>query len=174
MAVLTRGRIETAVVTLLTTALGVLAFTHPGLPASEVELNDGGIWVTNQNLLMVGHLNYEAQTLDGGFQATKDNFDVSQAASNVLVTSSDKVQPVDVASVSIRSEADTSGLQVHHNSDLVLFADPGVGRVWATDSNGAGTFSAMALPLLKDLSHPRVIVGVLNVELAYSPLASNR
>ena len=160
MAVLTRGRIETAVVALLTTALGVLAFTHPGLPASEVELNDGGIWVTNQNLLMVGHLNYEAQTLDGGFQATKDNFDVSQAASNVLVTSSDKVQPVDVASVSIRSEADTSGLQVHHNSDLVLFADPGVGRVWATDSNGAGTFSATALPLLKDLSHPRVIVGV--------------
>ncbi|MDO5082423.1 fibronectin type III domain-containing protein [Arachnia propionica] len=160
MAVLTRGRIETAAVAVLTTALGVLAFAHPGLPASEVELNDGGIWVTNQNLLMVGHLNYEAQTLDGGFQSTKDNFDVSQAASNVLVTSSDKIQPVDVASVSIRSEADTSGLQVSHNGDLVLFADPGVGRVWATDSGGAGTFSTTALPLLKDLSSPRVVVGV--------------
>ena len=70
MAVLTRGRIETAVVALLTTALGVLAFTHPGLPASEVELNDGGIWVTNQNLLMVGHLNYEAQTTRACRQAS--------------------------------------------------------------------------------------------------------
>lgn len=160
MAVLTRRRIETAVVAVLTAALGVLAFTHPGLPASEVELNDGGIWVTNQNLLMVGHVNYESQTLDGGFQSTKENFDVSQAASHVLVTTPDVVQPVDVSSVSVRSEADTRGLEVQHNGNLVLFADPEAGRVWATDTATAGTFSATALPLLKDLDQPRVVVGV--------------
>lgn len=160
MALLNRARIETAAVGVLATALGVLAFAHPGLPASEVELNDGGIWVTNENLLMVGHVNYEAQTLDGGFLSSKEKFDVSQAASHVLVTTPDVVQPVDVASVSTRSEADTRGLHLAHNGDLVLFADPGAGRVWATDTIGAGTFSATAVPLLKDLDAPRVVVGV--------------
>lgn len=159
MAVFSRSRVETAVVALLTTALGVLAFTHKGLPAAEVDLNDGGLWVTNESLLMVGHVNYESRTIDGGFLSASSKFDVSQSAANVLVTRPDDVLPVDVATVSTTGQAKVSGIKVAHNGDTVLFADSGEGRVWATNTTGAGTFSSTAVPLIKDLSTPSVVVG---------------
>ena len=114
MAIITRKRAETAVVALLAVTLGVLAFIHRGVPASDVELNDGGIWVTNQNERLVGHLNYESQTIDGAIRSAAAAFDVTQNASHVLVRSSDSVQPVDVASVSFQGEAGVAGVLMAH------------------------------------------------------------
>ena len=61
-----RRRAETVGVGAVALAVGILAFVHDGVPAAEVELNDGGVWVSNGAQLLAGHLNYQSRTLDGG------------------------------------------------------------------------------------------------------------
>ena len=160
MAVPLRRRAETVVVGALTVALGLLAFVHKGVPAAEVDLNDGGVWVTNQSKLLIGHLNYPSQTLDGGLRSAYAGFDVSQAAGNVLVTSPEVVQPLDTATVAFTGETAVTGLAVEHGADQVLFADPSEGTVWTSTTATAAGFSPSAEPTLKDLDQPRVAVGV--------------
>jgi large repetitive protein len=80
---LTRGSSALAVVTAI--VVGVIASIHPGVPTEDVSLHDGGVWVTNDSLRLVAHLNYPSRTLDGGLRAPSDSFDVSQAAKDVLV-----------------------------------------------------------------------------------------
>ncbi len=154
-----RRHIETIVVGAVALSLGVLAFTHQGVPAAELDLNDGGIWVTNQNKLLIGHLNYQSQTLDGGVRAADSGFDVSQAGSHVLVTSPDMVQPLDTATVSFLGEATISGLAVEHGADQVLVADASDGKVWAATTDTAAGFSPSAEPALEDLDQPRIAVA---------------
>lgn len=160
MAVALRRRVETVVVGALTVALGLMAFVHKGVPAAEVDLNDGGVWVTNQSKLLIGHLNYPSQTLDGGLRSAYAGFDVSQAAGNVLVTSPEVVQPLDTATVAFTGETAVTGLAVEHGADQVLFADPSEGTVWTSTTATAAGFSPSAEPTLKDLDQPRVAVGV--------------
>lgn len=154
-----RLRIEKILVAVVTIALGVLAFVHRGLPAAELDLNDGGIWVTNQNKLLIGHLNYQSQTLDGGLRAVSQGFDVSQSTSNVLVKAPELVQPVDVANVAFVGEASTGGLTVEHGSGQVLFADSSEGKVWSLDMATVAGFNKASQPTVEDLNTPRVTVG---------------
>ena len=60
-----------------------LAWQHPGITRAQVDLNDGGIWVTNQSQHLVGHLNFPARTLDGAVRSKAGDFDVTQAGENV-------------------------------------------------------------------------------------------
>ena len=159
MALVTRKRVETALVGLVALSLGILALIHRGVPAADVELNDGGVWVTNQTKRLVGHLNHESQTIDGALRPPSSSFDVTQSAGNVLVRSSDTVHPVDVASLTFLGEAAVAGVLMAHGGDEVLFADRGEGRVWATDTRGAAGFSLTSEPLLKGLDTPRIAVG---------------
>ena len=55
-------------VTAAVVAVGVLALTYDGEPTTEVELNDGGVWLTKQTSLLVGHFNNESRLLDGGLR----------------------------------------------------------------------------------------------------------
>ena len=159
MALVTRKRVETALVGLVALSLGILALIHRGVPAADVDLNDGGVWVTNQNRRLVGHLNHESQTIDGALRPPDSSFGVTQSAGNVLVRSSDTVHPVDTASLTFLGEAGAAGVLTAHGGNEVLFADQGEGRVWATDTRGAASFSLTADPLLKGLDTPRIAVG---------------
>ena len=58
-----RRKVESGVTALLILTLGGFAFAHQGVPAEEVDLNDGGVWVTNTALGMTGHLNYQSSTV---------------------------------------------------------------------------------------------------------------
>ena len=160
MALVTRKRVETVLVGLVALSLGILALIHRGVPAADVDLNDGGVWVTNQTKRLVGHLNHESQTIDGALRPPSSSFGVTQSAGNVLVRSSDTVHPVDVASLTFLGEAGVAGVLTAHGGNEVLFADQSEGRVWATDTRGAASFSLTADPLLKGLDTPRIAVGV--------------
>ena len=46
------------------------ALIYPGFSTADVDLNDGGVWVTNRSINMAGHLNVPSKVLDGGFTAT--------------------------------------------------------------------------------------------------------
>ncbi|WP_417562949.1 hypothetical protein, partial [Microbacterium sp.] len=43
-----------------------LAVVYQGNPTTELDLNDGSVWVTKQSALMVGHFNDQSRVLDGG------------------------------------------------------------------------------------------------------------
>ena len=79
--------------------IGAGIFLHPGTDTADVDLNDGGIWVTNKSQSLVGHLNYQSQLLDGGFKPASASFDVQQEAATVLLQNVDQnaVSTVSVA-----------------------------------------------------------------------------
>ena len=60
-----RKRIPAIAVLLVSAMLCVLAVIYRGVEVTQVSVDDGGIWVTNQDRKLVGHLNYDALMLDG-------------------------------------------------------------------------------------------------------------
>ena len=95
-----RRKVESGVTALLILTLGGFAFAHQGVPAEEVDLNDGGVWVTNTALGMTGHLNYQSRIIDGGLNAPTRDFDISQEGNQVLLQDkADKAaRPIDTVS----------------------------------------------------------------------------
>ena len=64
-----RRRIPAALVAAFTVTVSTLAILHQGVTTAEVDVDDGGIWVTNSSKKLVGHLNYDSGILDGAFRA---------------------------------------------------------------------------------------------------------
>ncbi len=153
-------RIERVVVAVVGVSLVLLAVVYDGVPAAEVELNDGGVWVTNSSKLLLGHINVESRTMDGGLRVASSEFDVTQFANNVIVHDPVSVQPVDTAALAMVGQSQIDGVTVSHGGDLVLVASPAVGNVWITDTAGAGGFSDSAEPLVAELDSPRVVAGL--------------
>lgn len=77
--------------------LGTLAFVYEGNPTTEVDLHDGGVWVTKQSSMLVGHFNHESRVLDGGLRTATATYDVLQSGSRVLVVDETTVTAVDPA-----------------------------------------------------------------------------
>ncbi len=157
-------RLEVAAASALVLAIGIVAFVHEGVPAAEVELNDGGVWVTNGKMGLVGHLNYESRMLDGGVRSDVPRLDVSQFGSSVVVLGAESVQQLSPASVAFASEAAVPGIEVAHGGEKVLFTDPaagaaGEGKVWVGSLEQL-SFRPESEPLLEDLDAPRGVVGV--------------
>ncbi|OIQ92684.1 fibronectin type III domain protein [mine drainage metagenome] len=96
---------STALVSVFSTAAIGLAMAYPGTPSTQVKLNDGGVWVTNAALSLLGHLNFQAGELDSSLRATSNNFDVLQHAGAVILddTGSGTASPVNVATVALTS-----------------------------------------------------------------------
>ena len=151
------NHVDKLVVGCVVLTLGVLGALHSGVAAAELELNDGGVWVTNPAKHLVGHLNYESQTLDGGVRTASEDFDVTQSGNDVLVGGSFALQPLDPASVSFTGESAVADVRYAHGKDLVLFAAKG--KVWSSSVGAAGGFNPAAEPLLQDLGDPQVVVG---------------
>ena len=148
----------------LVLAVGIVGLVHEGVPAAEVELNDGGVWVTNGKMGLVGHLNYESRMLDGGVRSDVPRLDVSQFGSSVVVLGAESVQQLSPASVAFASEAAVPGIEVAHGGEKVLFTDPaagaaGEGKVWVGSLEQL-SFRPESEPLLEDLDAPRGVVGV--------------
>src|SRR6478735_11825506 len=84
-------------------AITTLAFVYEGFPTTEVDLNDGGVWVTKQSSLLVGHFNHESQVLDGGLRTSSDDYDILQSGSTVLMVDAENstLSTIDPANVAL-------------------------------------------------------------------------
>ncbi|TKV27853.1 hypothetical protein FDK12_10190 [Arthrobacter sp. NamB2] len=104
-----RGRRSVRSVSLA--VVGALAVTgavvYPGVRTADVDLNDGGVWVTNLAQGKIGHLNYQSRTLDGGLLAPSNSFDVLQREGAVFASNLDQagVAPVSNTTVTLGEEA---------------------------------------------------------------------
>ena len=116
-------------------ALAAAAWLHAGASQADVELDDGGVWVTSTSQHLVARLNYPSRQVDGAIRTTSANFDVTQSADHVLVpdTASSTVSAVDPTTVSLSTGTPlTSGAAVSQGADRVIAADPVEGTVRAS------------------------------------------
>ncbi|MDN5668341.1 MAG: Ig-like domain-containing protein [Renibacterium salmoninarum] len=161
-----KGRSRLITASSLTVAGAVVvagAVIYPGFTTADVNLNDGGIWVTNRSKNLVGHLNYQSKTLDGGFTATSQGFDVLQQASNVFMDndSGSVLAGVDVPEMALQPETKLGGSkQVALGTGVLALVDKSKKRVWATNAATAGSFDDKnSKPLLDNLANPAAVVG---------------
>ena len=149
--------------TVTSAVLAIVAVIQPGVPRADVELNDGGVWVTNAKLRLVAHLNYPSRTLDGGLRAPSESFDVSQAGADVLVhdRAGSQVLGVDVSLVEAGTPLALKGLQVVQGGSRVAIVDRARGAVWGLPASGLTGFSPDAsAPLIDHAVEPLVTLGV--------------
>ena len=169
---LRRQRGGVAALTAIALVMALLAAFHPGVPARQVQLNDGGIWVTNQNLRLVGHLNYPSRTLDGAVRSNSNTFDVSQAGDTVFVEDAlnARSSSVDTAAFTLDQGSDHGkSVTFSHAATTTAFADAQAGRVWVMDASAADGFSPTAEPTLEDVPGARAIVGLDGVATIVLP-----
>ncbi|MCL2785319.1 MAG: Ig-like domain-containing protein, partial [Propionibacteriaceae bacterium] len=156
--------ISVGVVVALIAALVALAVTSEGLPIAEVDLNDSGIWVTNQDLAHLGRHNYSAQQLDGVAYVTEmTHFDVLQQNASVLLVDPDLgvISQVNPAKVTIgRAITLGPGTQVVLGGDMVGIFMKARSAFWLLPSSSVEGFnpdSEIFPPLVEDLADNTVI-----------------
>ncbi|WP_194949197.1 fibronectin type III domain-containing protein [Actinomyces trachealis] len=145
-------RIAASVVGTLSVGVVVMALLHPGVVTREIDLHDGGVWVTNQNLRTVGHLNYPAHVIDGGLRAASSKFDVSQEAGTVFVADheSGAFTQVDVAkNILLAAVQNADDMQL--GGDRLGIADPASGSVWVMPASQQSEYDpTVTEPTLRD------------------------
>lgn len=161
------GAVTTAAV-----AIGVLAITYEGEPTTEIDLNDGGVWLTKQSSLLVGHFNNESRLLDGGLRTLSAEYDIQQAGSRILVTDQTEatVTAVDPARVALSDSADLGpGAQVALGGPTVAVVDEaGALRVGAFSS--IGTVGKEAGDPIAELGNGAVAtVSTSGIAYAFAP-----
>ena len=132
-----RRRLPAFILVLLVVALCTAGVIYKGAEVTQVNVNDGGIWVTNKSKQMVGHLDYEARILDGALRTEASNFDVGQAGETVTVSdlTSLTVAPVNVTQVSLGSPtALPSGSSAMQGGDVLGVLNPTDGTLWTTSA----------------------------------------
>ena len=133
----TRRRLPAFILVLLVVALCIAGVIYKGAEVTQVNVNDGGIWVTNKSKQLVGHLDYEARILDGALRTEATNFDVGQAGETVTVSdlTSLTVAPVNVTQVSLGSPtALPAGSSAMQGGDVLGVLNAADGTLWTTSA----------------------------------------
>ena len=166
-ALASAGAVTAAAVTITT-----LAFVYQGVPTTEVDLHDGGVWVTKQSSLLVGHFNHESQVLDGGLRTTSDDYDILQSGSTVLMVddAGSTVGVIDPGMVAMSGAAALPGdADVALGGETVAILDRASGDLWVVPSQSVGTFQIEgADPVVNVGKGADVAVGVDGVVYAAS------
>lgn len=127
----------------LAVAVTTMAFVYEGVKTADVELNDGGVWVTKPTGLLLGHLNYPAQVIDGGLRTGSTGFDVLQSGDTVLLLdqSGSTLTPVNPMTVALETPVQLPPeSSVSLGGKSVSLLDRETGQLFATPSNRAGSF----------------------------------
>lgn len=166
-----RAVVSTSVVTVAALTVGFFAVTYDGKPTTEVDLNDGGVWLTKQSSLLVGHFNNESRLLDGGLRTASATYDIQQSAAEVLVvdTADSTMTAVDPVRVALSDNADLpSGSTVAMNGGVVAVLDAD-GALWAMPFTAVSGFQPASTDPLAELGKgAQVAVGLDGVVHAAS------
>lgn len=163
-----RALLSALVFTTTAATLAVLAVTAQGQPPTQVNLNDGGVWVTATDLHQAGRYlpQIKQQDLPGTFVSA--NFDILQSGSQVLLTdaAAGTIQAVDPALVSVTGPAVKVGGQASvamggpSDSAVVAVVNP-AGSVWVTPFDQLGGLDlAKTAPTAHAGPDAKVAVGV--------------
>ncbi|WP_175956875.1 Ig-like domain-containing protein [Schaalia sp. Marseille-Q2122] len=152
----------------LTTVVGVVsvvfaALLNPGQFSAKVDLNDGGVWVTNARLGLVGHLNYRAQALDSAIRTQSSSFDIYQNGEELHLADIENstLSEVDVATATLTSSSSYPGMDVQAGANALAVIDAQAGRVWPQNLHKHTPFEPDEVaPAIAGMPSPTVSVGV--------------
>jgi hypothetical protein len=155
---------------LLLTVLGaylIVAYTSRGFPAAQVSLNDGGVWVTNQEKGRVGRFNRPIDALDAdvNFPESVPDLDVLQDAGTVFTVDrgAGSLRRLDVANVAINPDGVTlpATPRVAMGGGTVAVLEATTGRLWV---RSAATVDSLNIaddpPTVQVGGHADVAVGL--------------
>lgn len=151
----------TAVLCVLALTVTVLALRFPGIRSSDVDVNDGGVWIVNSSDGVMGRLNVEARELDARIATVGDDLDIEQSGYTLVETGARGFSPINTSSITRAPMAETPpGSTVHVGADRIVVAAPD-GRVWVLTRDSAASFAAAQTePVYKgDGSLPTVAVA---------------
>ncbi|MEV4990560.1 Ig-like domain-containing protein [Pseudarthrobacter sp. LMD1-1-1.1] len=130
------------------------AVLYPGFKTTEVELNDGGVWVVSKSRNAVGRLNYPSRVLDGAVTPASTTFDVLQHAGEVFVDdeTGSTLNQVSPANMRLGGDKQLPGAaDVSFGARTISVTDAVSGKVWAVSPSTVNGFD-------KEASEP-VMVG---------------
>lgn len=135
-------------------SLTAFALSSHGNPVQHVDLNDGGVWVTNHSDGYIGRINKPAGALDAGFSPPGwqpgDQLDVRQDGSAVVAwdQNASRLFPVDVSTGLVPPK--NPGIALRPDTRLQMGGgtlaayDPTTGKVWASHVDTAAGLLAIA------------------------------
>ncbi|MDR6791478.1 hypothetical protein J2X12_000880 [Pseudarthrobacter oxydans] len=123
------------------------AILYPGFKTTEVELNDGGVWVVSKSKNAVGRLNYPSRVLDGAVTPASTTFDVLQDAGDVFVDdeTGSTLNQVSPANMRLGGDKQLPGsADVSFGSEVISVTDAASGKVWAVSPSTVNGFDEEA------------------------------
>lgn len=123
---------------LMAAVLILTAVLYQGIPTAEIDVDDGGIWVTNQSRQLVGHMNYETRTLDSALRTQNAEFDITQFKDSVVLAdrSTSAVTPIDPATVRLTNASPIpEGAKIVQGGQRLAVLDPQAGHLWVTPAD---------------------------------------
>ncbi len=152
-----------SVVTVAALAVGFFAVAYEGKPTTEVDLHDGGVWVTKQSSLLVGHFNHQSRVLDGGLRTGTADYDLLQSGTRVLVVDStaSSIAAIDPSRVIMSDSAELKpGSSVAMGSDTVAVIEP-TGALWTSPFTAISGIGAQdTKPVADEGENAKIAVGV--------------
>ncbi|MFJ6651584.1 Ig-like domain-containing protein [Microbacterium sp. NPDC091313] len=139
-----RTLVSAGIVTVSALAVTTMAIAYEGFPTTEVDLHDGGVWITKTSSVLVGHFNNQSRVLDGGLRASGDDYDVLQEGGSVFVHDEREstLTAVDPAMVTLGDAAKLpAGAKVALGGPTLAVLDPASGNLWAVPAQAASSFS---------------------------------
>ena len=126
------------VIALVVGTVVALSLSYEGVATADVQLNDGGVWVTGTGDSRVGRLNYPIHEVDGQLSAASVDFDVLQDGSDVFLVDEalDRVDRIDPTTVLVNAGANLpANHQVVLGGGQLAVLDRGTGQVQMTPAS---------------------------------------
>ena len=157
-------------------AFAVIAFAAKGYPLQHADLNDAGVWVTDQSIGALGRFNTSIYQLDSDIianHATSPDVDVLQEDATVfsIDRTANTLRQVDVANVVLSNDAVDlpTGADVSLGGQTVGVVDPATGRLWVRPTATVMTLNpAVTKPLATVGAGASVAVATDGTTYAYS------
>src|SRR5690606_28259381 len=168
-----KSTVAGGLITAVSVALGILAITYDGFTTTDVDLNDGGVWVTRADTQQLGRINIQAQELDAGLTSPTASFDVLQDGDDVLLHNQEASQAivVDTMQVILGSSVPLPPQgRIAMGGGIVAVLDPADGMLWAMAFRDFTAFSVEATEPLAELGEGAAVeVGRDGTVHAVSP-----
>ncbi|MBE4717037.1 Ig-like domain-containing protein [Pseudarthrobacter sp. AB1] len=123
------------------------AIIYPGFKTTEVELNDGGVWVVSKSKNAVGRLNYPSRVLDGAVTPASTTFDILQNSGDVFVDdeTGSTLNQVSPANMRLGGDKQLPGsADVSFGASVISVTDAASGKVWAVSPTTVNGFDQEA------------------------------
>ena len=154
--------VSTALIAIAALVLTGFALKYPGLRSTDVDVSDGGVWVTNENDGLLGRLNVDAGELDARLSSSGQDLDILQSGYTVIETGPRGMTVINTASITRNALVELPDRsEVALGGDRVAIASP-AGQVWILSPEQAGAFSPGDVKPVLETSHdgvPPVAVG---------------